>query len=256
MSEQNDLTRTSSSASIPAPAGTPARPTTEVLAQNVSALPVATPPEDEARERLAALEREARALVPAIRRPPPCSSTRSACSGRRRSRTRATRPSPSRTPTSWRRASSRTSAPRAASSRTWATGRWSSSCSTRSWRGTEEPRQKATLLFEKATILEERLVARGGRQGRLAAVPGAEAHRGRPAHPARGPLRGAQRLRVAGRGVPAARRHAGAPRRCARTTSPPRAWCSRSASSSARPPPTSSARPSRSTARTCCCSRP
>jgi tetratricopeptide (TPR) repeat protein len=62
MSEQNDLTRTASSTSTSAPGGTPPRPATEVLAQNLGAMPAASTPEEEARERIAALEREARAL--------------------------------------------------------------------------------------------------------------------------------------------------------------------------------------------------
>jgi len=63
MSEQHDPTRTQSSTSVPVPPGAaPAKPATEVLAQNLGAMPSVGTPEDEARERIAAFEREARAL--------------------------------------------------------------------------------------------------------------------------------------------------------------------------------------------------
>lgn len=62
MSERNDLT-SPSSVPPPLPAASPTKPATEVLAQAVNTLPPAASPEDEARERIAALEREARAVT-------------------------------------------------------------------------------------------------------------------------------------------------------------------------------------------------
>ncbi len=69
MSERNDLPRTSPSLSSPgvpvaavSQGGAPQRPATETLASNLSAFPPAASPEQEARERVASLEREARAL--------------------------------------------------------------------------------------------------------------------------------------------------------------------------------------------------
>lgn len=70
MSERNDLPRmpSSSSPGVSVPSitlgGTPTRPggTTEALASQLSTLPAASSPEQEARERIATLEREARAL--------------------------------------------------------------------------------------------------------------------------------------------------------------------------------------------------
>ncbi|MDY7231685.1 tetratricopeptide repeat protein [Hyalangium rubrum] len=64
MSEQNDSTRTASSpsVSVPPPGTAPAKPATEVLAQGIGAMPPVVTPEDDARERIAVMEREARAL--------------------------------------------------------------------------------------------------------------------------------------------------------------------------------------------------
>ena len=243
MSERNDLPRTPHfvlpgctrarrhTGRSPDPAGRP-RPSPPPC----PASPPASSPEEEARERIAALEREARA---ARQRAPgaPCSSTRSACSGRTRSRTRATPPWPSRTPTSSRRGSSPTSAPRAASSPTWATGRWCVQLLDAELGATEDAARPRRPALREGHAARGAAVARGGRRRRLPPVPGARAPGRRAAHPARGHLRRAQRLRRARRGVPAAGRRAGDARRCAPTTSPPRAWCSRSASSSPTRPP-------------------
>ena len=67
MSERNDLPRTPSltSPGVPVAAvtqGGAPRPVSEALASNLSTLPAAATPEQEVRERIAALEREARAL--------------------------------------------------------------------------------------------------------------------------------------------------------------------------------------------------
>ncbi len=65
MSERTDLPRTSSSPSpvIPAvPGGAPNQSAAETLATHLSGFPAASTPEQEARERIAALEREAKAL--------------------------------------------------------------------------------------------------------------------------------------------------------------------------------------------------
>jgi len=68
MSERNDLPRTPSLSSpgVPVPAvtqgGAPTRPVSEALATTLSSLPPATTPEQDARERITVLEREARAL--------------------------------------------------------------------------------------------------------------------------------------------------------------------------------------------------
>jgi tetratricopeptide (TPR) repeat protein len=65
MSERNDVPRPPVPAAIPPLPGAPAKPATEQLAQAASAMPPVaanTSAEDEARERIASLEREARAL--------------------------------------------------------------------------------------------------------------------------------------------------------------------------------------------------
>ncbi|XXF81048.1 Adventurous gliding motility protein K [Myxococcaceae bacterium GXIMD 01537] len=63
MSERSDST-SPSSVPTPVPVAPPSRPATEVLAHGIQGLPSAQPsPEDEARERIAGLEREARAIA-------------------------------------------------------------------------------------------------------------------------------------------------------------------------------------------------
>ncbi|QAT85981.1 adventurous gliding motility protein AgmK [Corallococcus coralloides] len=65
MSESNDVTRPSSPASVPPP-GAPEVGAAQTLAQNVSTLPAPVPQasaEDDARERIASMEREAKALA-------------------------------------------------------------------------------------------------------------------------------------------------------------------------------------------------
>jgi cellulose synthase operon protein C len=157
MSEQNDLTRTSSSASIPAQGVTPTRPATEVLAQSLGAMPAASTPEDEARERLAALEREARALSAAD---PQAAALLFHELGLLWEETLK---NPRNAAVAFQNAYKL--APKflvniRAARRLFAdVGNWQMVIQLldAELAGTEEPRQKATLLFEKASILEERL---------------------------------------------------------------------------------------------------
>lgn len=157
MSEQNDLTRTSSSASIPAPGAPAARPATEVLAQNLSAMPAATSPEEEARERIAALEREARALSSSD---PQAAALLFHELGLLWEETLK---NPRNAAVAFQNAYKL--APKflvniRAARRLFAdVGNWLMVIQLldAELTGTEEPRQKATLLFEKASILEERL---------------------------------------------------------------------------------------------------
>ncbi|WP_224366595.1 tetratricopeptide repeat protein [Hyalangium versicolor] len=157
MSEQNDLTRTSSSASIPAPGTPPVKPATEVLAQNMSAMPAASTPEDDARERLAALEREARAISSSD---PQAAALLFHEMGLLWEETLK---NPRNAAVAFQNAYKL--APKflvniRAARRLFAdVGNWQMVIQLLDAElgGTEDPRQKATLLFEKASILEERL---------------------------------------------------------------------------------------------------
>jgi tetratricopeptide (TPR) repeat protein len=157
MSEQNDVTRTSSSTSLPVPGGSPAKPATELLAQNLSATSMAPPSEDEARERIAALEREARALSSAD---PQAAALLFHELGLIWEETLK---NPRNAAVAFQNAYKL--APRflvniRAARRLFAdVGNWQMVIQLLDAElgGTEEPRQKATLLFEKASILDERL---------------------------------------------------------------------------------------------------
>ncbi len=157
MSEQNDLTRTSSSASVPPPEGAPAKPAAEVLAQAVGTFPPASTLEDEARDRIAVFEREARALS--------ASDPQSAALLFHELGLvwEELLKNPRNAAVAFQNAYKL--APRflvniRAARRLFAdVGNWQMVLQLldAELNGTEEPRQKAALLFEKASVLEERL---------------------------------------------------------------------------------------------------
>ena len=254
MSEQNDLTRTSSSASIPVP-GTPAKPATEVLAQNLCAMPVVhhfrgrsprahrragargpRPGRHRSPGRRPALPRDGPALGGAAQEP---AQRRRRLPERLQARAALPRQHPRRAPPLRRRgqlADGRPAArrgaaapPRSLASRPRSSSRRPPS-SRSACRATRTPRPPARQCLEL------------------------QAHRGRRCSPSSRRIYAARNdhasLVEVYRLLAAALEHA---RACAPTTSPPRACCSRSASSSTRPPPRASARPSRWTARTRCC---
>ncbi len=157
MSEQNHLTRTSSSAAIPASGGAPPKPATEVLAQNLGTMPAASTPEDEARERIAALEREARAMSATD---PQAAALLFHELGLVWEETlKNPRNAAVAFQNAYKLAPKFLANIRAARRLFADVGNWQMVIQLLDAElgGTDDARQKATLLFEKATILEERL---------------------------------------------------------------------------------------------------
>jgi tetratricopeptide (TPR) repeat protein len=139
------------------PGAAPAKPATEVLAQNLGAMPPAGTPEDEARERIAALEREARALSASD---PQAAALLFHELGLLWEETLK---NPRNAAVAFQNAYKL--APRflvniRAARRLFAdVGNWQMVLQLleAELAGADEPRQKAALLFEKATVLDERL---------------------------------------------------------------------------------------------------
>jgi tetratricopeptide (TPR) repeat protein len=157
MSERSDLT-SPSSVHPPVPAASPAKPAaTEVLAQNVGALPAAVSPEDEARERIAGLEREARAV----------SATDPQAAALLFHELGLLWEDPLKNPrnaavafqNAYKLAPKFLANIRTARRLFSDVGNWQMVVQLldAELSGSEEPRQKAALLFEKGTLLEERL---------------------------------------------------------------------------------------------------
>ncbi|MDC0707102.1 tetratricopeptide repeat protein [Stigmatella sp. ncwal1] len=157
MSEPNDLTKTSSFVSPPLPpAGVPAKPATEVLAQSLGTLPPVTT-EEEARERVAALDREARAL--SVTEPQMAALLFHELGLIWEETLKNPRNAAVAFQAAYKLAPKFLVNIRAARRLFADVGNWQMVLQLldAELNGTDEARQKAALLFEKATILEERL---------------------------------------------------------------------------------------------------